>query len=358
MFSFLEKITIMKNTFTLLMMMIAMTLMAQSKMFIHTATSDNSSAAATMIDHPDLNGNPNAGIIIAHNWNPGGEGGVYNDHVSGVWYDGAKWWIFNQDLTNMIMGSKYNVFVGSSSNTYLHQATSSNSTDYYTLLPSQYTDQYLFYSTYYPAVYNNKRYAWDYFGSTRYLYTPSFEDIPNNARFIIYQRSDEVVVTHITGASNIVGNWTIIDHPLLNGNPDATFVFCHFYGINGPETQINIDKNLGVWYDGSKWAIYTEDQSAMPSGLAFDIMIAANEMSTNEVLVADKINVYPNPVKEVLKITSDKAIQKVQVLNMTGQIVLEAGEVESINMQSLPKGLYIVNIYTSNQLQSKKVLKE
>jgi hypothetical protein len=348
----------MKNIFTFLTLLLGISVFAQSKMFVHTATSDNSSAAATMLDHPDLNGNPNAGVIVTHNWNPGGGGGVYNDRVSGVWYDGTHWWIFNQDISNMIIGSKYNVLIGQNSNTYIHQATSSNTTDYYTQLPSQYTDQYLFYSTYYPSVYNNKRYSWDYFSSTRYLYTPSFDDIPNNARFIIYQRLDEVVMTHITDASNINTNWTIIDHPLLNGNPDATFVFCHFYGIDGPATQNNIDKNLGVWYDGSNWAIYTEDLSDMPSGIAFDIMIAANEMSTSEVIIADKINVYPNPVKDILNIHSEKPIQKIQVMNMAGQIVFESGEVSSINMQNLPKGMYIVNIHTPNQMQSKKVIKD
>lgn len=348
----------MKNCFTFFTLLLGISVFAQSKMFVHTATSENTSAAATMLDHPDLNGNPNAGVIVVHNWNPGGVGGVYNNRVSGVWYDGVNWWIFNQDLTNLIIGTKYNVLIGPSSNTYMHQATSSNTTDHFTALPPEFTNHFLFYTTYYPSVYNNKRYSWDYIGTTRYLYTPSFTDIPENARFIIYKSAGEVTFSHITSASNIVANYSIIDHPFLNGNPNATFVFSHFYGLYGEPTQHNIDKNLGVWYDGSKWAIYTEDQSPMPEGLAFDILIAANEMSTNEVIIADKINVYPNPVKDILNINSEKPIQKIQVMNMAGQIVFEGGEDSSINMQNLPKGLYIVNIYTPNQMQSKKVIKE
>lgn len=163
---------------------------------------------------------------------------------------------------------------------------------------------------------------------------------------------------HTATSDNSSGVATMLDHPDLNGNPNATFVFSHFYGIYGEPTENNIDKNLGVWYDGSNWAIYTEDQSPMPEGLAFDILIAANVMSTNEVIIADKINVYPNPVKDILNINSEKPIQKIQVMNMAGQIVHERGEDSSINMQNLPKGLYIVHIYTPNQMQSKKVIKE
>lgn len=61
---------------------------------------------------------------------------------------------------------------------------------------------------------------------------------------------------------------------------------------------------------------------------------------------------------DFLNINSEKPIQKIQVMNMAGQIVHEGGEDSSINMQNLPKGLYIVHIYTPNQMQSKKVIKE
>ncbi|MCA1740779.1 MAG: hypothetical protein LC740_18750, partial [Actinobacteria bacterium] len=59
-----------------------------------------------------LNGNPNAVLYVTQNWNPGGrEGGTYNDHPVGVWYDTnrEKWAIFNQDRAAIPEGAAFNV---------------------------------------------------------------------------------------------------------------------------------------------------------------------------------------------------------------------------------------------------------
>jgi hypothetical protein len=50
---------------------------------------------------------------VTQNWNPGGVGGVYNTHHVGVFYNTglAKWAIFNEDATAMVLNSAYNVLV-------------------------------------------------------------------------------------------------------------------------------------------------------------------------------------------------------------------------------------------------------
>ena len=67
--------------------------------FVHVATASNSAGDYDNHRSPLTNGNPNAILIVTPNWNPGGVGGTYNNHPVGVWYDGGKWAIFNQDLT-------------------------------------------------------------------------------------------------------------------------------------------------------------------------------------------------------------------------------------------------------------------
>ncbi len=88
--------------------------------FVHTATVANTnvpscaSAQCTLIDHPLLNGNPNAMIIVTQRYNEGeSSSGVYNAHEIGVWYAPvpAKWTIFNEDLAAMPDGAKFNVLV-------------------------------------------------------------------------------------------------------------------------------------------------------------------------------------------------------------------------------------------------------
>ena len=81
--------------------------------FIHHATPENTSANSTYLDGPLTDGNPNAVLVVTHNWNPGGSPGKYNDHPIGVWYDRdrSKWAIFNQDRAAMPVGADFNVAV-------------------------------------------------------------------------------------------------------------------------------------------------------------------------------------------------------------------------------------------------------
>src|SRR5690606_11362551 len=79
---------------------------------VHTASALDVAANATFLDHPRLNGNPDAIVFVTQNWHPGGGLlGVYNDHAIGVWYheDREQWGIFNQDLAVMPLGASFNV---------------------------------------------------------------------------------------------------------------------------------------------------------------------------------------------------------------------------------------------------------
>jgi hypothetical protein len=87
--------------------------------FVHTATAPNISGNWTAIDYPLTNGNPNAIIIATPNYNPGGAGGIYDDHPIGVWYNGSKWSIFNQDLAAMPVNASFNLYVVGNYKLYL-----------------------------------------------------------------------------------------------------------------------------------------------------------------------------------------------------------------------------------------------
>ena len=79
--------------------------------FIHRATAGNIIGNYTTINHPHCNGDPNAILIVTQNWNPGGVGGTYNNHPVGVFYTGAAWAVFNQDLAAIPPSAAFNVLV-------------------------------------------------------------------------------------------------------------------------------------------------------------------------------------------------------------------------------------------------------
>lgn len=70
--------------------------------------------------------------------------------------------------------------------------------------------------------------------------------------------------------------------------------------------------------------------------------------------------VYPNPVKQVLTISSNEVLQAVSLTDLLGKTVFESsGSVKTINIQNLSPGVYILNIVSENGLRAtKKIIKE
>ena len=109
----------MKTIATLMLLLFFMTGKAQDKIYVHTATVDNINSNWTVMDIPAINGNPNAGVVYVHTWNPNGLPSVYNNNVTGLWYDGAHWTIYNEDLSPMTLGSHYMVYVADDPNSVI-----------------------------------------------------------------------------------------------------------------------------------------------------------------------------------------------------------------------------------------------
>ena len=76
---------------------------------------------------------------------------------------------------------------------------------------------------------------------------------------------------------------------------------------------------------------------------------------------ASKLSFYPNPVKDVLNINYNVAIEKVEIYNVLGQLLLtKKPNLTKINMNlsHLNKGAYIATIYSNGNKSSIKILKE
>lgn len=106
----------------------------------HQATVTNTLANTTTIDHPDLNDNPNAIILLTQVWNPGGTlNGVYNNHNVGVRYSATakRWRIINLDNAAMPVGAGFNLMIFK--NQGLNVAENALSEDQFSLSPNPIT---------------------------------------------------------------------------------------------------------------------------------------------------------------------------------------------------------------------------
>ena len=65
-----------------------------------------------MIDNPFLNGNPNATIIVTHNYNPAHlYSDIYDTVPVGVFYTGSHWAIYHQDFSPIQDTTCFNVLI-------------------------------------------------------------------------------------------------------------------------------------------------------------------------------------------------------------------------------------------------------
>ena len=373
----------MKQLFTfLLIICLGITIYAQDKIFVHTATAANISGHITYMDHPDLNNNPSANIVYKHVWNPNGEiTGVYNDNIDGLWYNGiaGRWTIYNEDISPMVEGAQFFVYIGSNNDDFITHIASVANQHPISASASVITDPdftvfegpYAVMSNYFNpnGVYNPHNYAFfydDIFTNTRNIYTEGGENIPTDAAFKILKNGTGIIArfTAQSTAANINNNYFLIDNPNLNNNPDAAFVFQHYYGVNGPSSEQAIDAVLSAWYAPvvGRWGIYREDfLSAMPEGVAVDIIVATREVLGVDDNNITSVSLFPNPAKETVTVTTQNRIDTVSIFNMLGQEVLKTNDGDSntiqINIASLAPGNYIAKVQTGNAVQNIKLIK-
>ena len=97
---------------------------------------------------------------------------------------------------------------------------------------------------------------------------------PDNAQFdLLIPNMDAGVFIHRARSTNIIGNWSVIEHPLTDQNEDAIIFIAQVYNPGGVNPGTSNNHVVGVWYDGANWAVYNQDSASMPSGSAFNVFI-------------------------------------------------------------------------------------
>lgn len=88
-----------------------------------------------------------------------------------------------------------------------------------------------------------------------------------------------------------------------------------------------------------------------------DIEIKDNTAMAVSESTALSLKISPNPATDLVKITGINKIDKVRVFDMTGKIVREERSSE-INIENLSSGQYILNVYSGNEVISRKLIKK
>ncbi len=253
--------------------------------YVHIANANNITSYATQLDHPALNNNPAAKILVTPVYNPNS---VYTDHVHGLLYSQGRWYIFNQDGAAMGDGSAFHVFKSAeNAPTYIHIHTANN---------GGYNETYLDH----PLLNNNANalfFATDHWRgvvsdhTTQVGYqvpqkkwaivkeqSDEFTPLPEDALFNVYiPTNHQTAFIHTATPSNVTGNYTRINHPALNGNPNAVPIVKPRWNFEDYHEATRA--NVGVWYTGGRWYIFNQDGSAMPQSATFNVLVPTQSPS-------------------------------------------------------------------------------
>ncbi len=71
-----------------------------------------------------------------------------------------------------------------------------------------------------------------------------------------------------------------------------------------------------------------------------------------------ELSIFPNPTNSLIYINSSQMIQKVEVLSLDGKLVLSENIInQQIDVSDLPNGMFLIKIYTDNQVKTLKFIK-
>jgi hypothetical protein len=228
-------------------------------------------------------------------------GDTHNDHAIGVVYLDAtnQWAVLNQSGAGIDPDAAFNVLIPAvDTSVFLHIARVWNITDNRTTIDHRLTNGdpnaiVLVTQNWNPSAvggtYNNHSIGVRYYdaeGKWAILNQDGVEMPPDAAFNVLVATSDPAAFVHTATAENILYNFTLIDHPLSNSNPNAMVLVTQNYNPGGGSGTPN-DHEIGVYYraQAKKWAVFNQDQATtMTEGAAFNVLVIGHKVHLPLVL--------------------------------------------------------------------------
>ena len=142
-------------------------------------------------------------------------------------------------------------------------------------------------------------------------------------------------------------------------------MFTHYWNAPGyPSSGVIVDHTIHTWYSTTlnKWVLCNEDAAPIVDHAVFNIVAPtfSSSISVMENTLTD-VSLYPNPVKDILMITSQEEITELSIFNQLGQEIKLIEPLQSsfeIDLSDLTTGIYIVKMKTIDHRGTYKVMKQ
>ncbi len=102
-----------------------------------------------------------------------------------------------------------------------------------------------------------------------------------------------------------------------------------------------------------------QNHDRMLTGFLKNLCISNTSSLANETNEFSKnvIKVYPNPTKNILNVTSNDEIKSLELVDLNGRMIIKNENLESINIENLNSGLYLMKISTQNGVSTQRIIK-
>lgn len=143
------------------------------------------------------------------------------------------------------------------------------------------------------------------------------------------------------------------------GNAVSDFSDTLYVGKETPPVWLNLTVSISdSGYNNVPVYLAFVDNSYYGYKLYIDSVHIEKESTADVKEFAEnvKFNVYPNPTKGVLNINTSNNLQSVMLTNLSGKTIIESQE-KQLNLAFLPKGIYILRVYTDLGVGTRKIVK-
>jgi hypothetical protein len=253
-----------------------------------------SSPGTTTIDNKATNNRPGALAFVTANFDAGGGCGCVNDQaLVGVYYDGSRWEIANENQAVMLSGQSFNVLVVPRASKYVfgHVAGRSSISGNTTWLNSslingkpkvslQVTQVIsrrggpgVFNDHSAGVLYDRHRKRWGIFNEDG---LPMTRGASFNVMVGATATGGTVAAHKVSTASIRLGGYaSLVSNALVNGRPKA-MIFATPNGSPGGQKVVYDRAPIGMTYISgnlNRWLVYDENYSPMPVNAAFNLLV-------------------------------------------------------------------------------------
>ena len=305
----------MKYLLKLILIFITISHLQAQDFFEHIVTEKNKSGThMTKLSHKLIDGNPDALLFVTQNYEK------QNANEIGVWYNNKQWYIFNQNLKSLQVGTRFFVFVPPKNDTKafsISTNTTNTSGHICTIKPPKgeinkdaivfVTQQYGKYNTSSIGVWYNE-------GNWK-IYNENRNKIPLDTKFnilILEDGNNKLGTMMLTAGKHIIeennSHFSSIN-PKIKAKQAKLIFTSNWAGTYNTNT-------IGAWYNENQWNIINQGENKIPKGVQVNYFksIPQNAIAVENPIINSDIITQEKPLIDVILPTVDE--EEINISNL------------------------------------------